>query len=90
MRVFHYWYKVRDDLMKEFEEWCNKVRCPADAQNMIEYLGAMHYLKLKKIVDEIEDDDITQFSRWEPHKEPLREGFLPYNALCEGKRRKDE
>jgi len=83
-----YWYKVRDGLIQEFGKWCGEVHCEMNIHNFAEYLGAMDYLKMKKVVDAIKTEDITLFSRFEPYREMLKEGFLPYNAICNGRKKK--
>ena len=83
-----YWYEVRDGLIQEFGKWCAEVNCDVNIRNLVEYLGAMNYLKVGKIVSANKQDGITPFSRWEPYKEPLREGFLPYNTICHVKKKK--
>ena len=86
------WRTIKKNLLEDFSKWCDKTRREPTGNNMVEYLAAERYLKIRKLATEY-----TKAGRCEKyllamdeiHFEPMGEGCLPPDTIVMPKMRED-
>ena len=70
---------IKQQIMKDFTDWCDKRQTQRSATNMIEFLYQQGFIQGKAFLDYCDNVPVPRFAFLEP-VEPLREGFIPPRA----------
>ena len=71
------WKTVGDTMMEEFCEWCGKTKAEQNPRMMIEFLGAMGYLKIKKAAKKYVAEGKYPSTEMGAYFMPMKEGMIP-------------
>ena len=71
---------IKQQIMKDFTDWCDKVHTQKSATNMIEFLYQQGFIQGKAFLDYCDNVPIPRFYFMMEQVEPLREGFIPPRA----------